>query len=299
MDNYEEAKPTSTQPSKPLNTNIQHRGLGFLAPDALKKFFLDLFFPKFCLGCQREGAFLCQDCKATLDINEFDYCLCSKNPVRLTPGRNNGKCLRCQDKKLSGLYFALPYKEKTLTKKLIYQFKYEPYLKELAKPLAEILQDHFILSTRPGLVDVLSTRPGLVDALVPVPLHKDKLKSRGYNQSGELVKELSKILKIPVILDVLIKIKPTKPQMELKKEERETNLQNAFAINPVRKPEQLKSSDQLILSNGVKNPAVFAGKRIFLVDDVYTTGSTMQECARVLKEAGAKSVWGICIAREG
>ena len=65
--------------------------------------------------------------------------------------------------------------------------------------------------------------------------------------------------------------------MELAKEERHKNLQGAFVT---------------------KNPAKFAGKKVFLIDDVYTTGSTMEECARVLRVAGAKSVWGICIARE-
>ena len=65
--------------------------------------------------------------------------------------------------------------------------------------------------------------------------------------------------------------------MELSKEEREKNLQDAFQI---------------------KNPAEFAGKKIFLVDDVYTTGSTMQECAKILKDSDIKQVWGIALARE-
>ena len=103
----------------------------------------DLLFPKFCLGCRKEGAYLCDDCRALLDISEFNYCLCEQKPIRLAP-RDKGKCLRCQDKKLSGLYFALPYKEKTLTRKLIHQFKYQPYLKDLAKTLASILIEHFI-----------------------------------------------------------------------------------------------------------------------------------------------------------
>lgn len=114
-----------------------------------KNFLLELFFPSFCLGCQREGLLLCQDCKSTLDISEYNYCLCNKNPLRLAPltqGKHQGKCTRCQDKKLSGLYFALPYKEKFLTKKLIYQFKYEPYLKNLAKVFAQILVEHFVLA---------------------------------------------------------------------------------------------------------------------------------------------------------
>ena len=114
--------------------------------------------------------------------------------------------------------------------------------------------------------------------LIPVPLDIKKLKSRGYNQTEELAKELSKILLAPVLSNNLIKIKSTQAQIELSGKEREQNLKNVFII---------------------KNPTEFAGKKIFLVDDVYTTGSTMEECARVLKKAGAKQVWGIAVAREG
>lgn len=241
----------------------------------IKKFSLNLLFPKFCLGCQKEGVYLCDDCRALLDISEFDYCLCDK-PTRLLPGdpkdKPIGKCNRCRDKKLSGLYFALPYKEKELTRKLIYQFKYSPYLIDLAKTLASILVEHFVLSGK-NINNIWKD-----SILVPVPLDIKKIKTRGYNQSEELAKELSKTLKITVASNVLLKIKSTKVQMELSKKERERNLENAFQI---------------------KNPEEILGKKIFLVDDVYTTGSTMEECARVLLQTGAKSVWGIAIAREG
>jgi len=265
----------------------------------IKELFLDLFFPKFCLGCQKEGTYLCDDCRALLDISEFDYCLCGTKPLRLPiddpKGTPSGKCPRCYDPegtpKLSGLFSALPYKEKALTKKLIYQFKYKPYLKDLAKTLASILVEHFVISGKN--TDEIWAPSGVPAILVPVPLDKKKLKTRGYNQSEELAKELSKILQIPALSDILIKIKSTKPQMELKKEEREKNLENAFIVNPVR-----NSPPAGEISNGVKNPSPIFGKKIFLVDDVYTTGSTMQECAKVLRKAGAKQVWGIAIARE-
>ena len=244
-----------------------------------KNFMLDLAFPKFCLGCKKEGTFLCQDCRSLLDINEFDYCLCDKKPFRLPPEQKSGKCQRCQNKKLSGLYFALPYKDKLLTKKLIYQFKYQPYLKELAETLSSILIEHFVISQK-NTDEIWEN-----SVLMPVPLHKKKSKERGYNQSEELAKELAKILKIPVISDFLIKVKTTKPQMEMSKEQREKNLLNAFSTNSK--------------SGGVSDTPPLSGKKVFLVDDVYTTGSTMEECARVLKDAGIKTVWGIVIAREG
>lgn len=238
----------------------------------IKNFFLELFFPSFCLGCQKEGTYLCQDCKETLDIGQYQYCLCNKNPLRLPGDTKNGKCPRCQDKKLSGLYFALPYKEKFLTKKLIYQFKYQPYIKDLAKPLAQILTQHLIL------IGKNTNQIWENSLLVPVPMEIKKLKNRGYNQAEELAKELGQMLNVLSICDNLVKVKKTLPQMKLSAKERQENLKNAFLV---------------------KNPEVFSGKKIFLVDDVYTTGSTMEECSLALKAAGAKSVFGIAIAREG
>ncbi len=237
-----------------------------------KKFLLELFFPSFCLGCQKEGTYLCDDCKATLDISEHNYCLCNKNPLRLPPNNASGKCQRCQDKKLSGLYSALPYKEKFLTKKLIYQFKYEPYIKNLAKPLASIMVEHLIVTGH----NKESIWENAI--LLPIPMQLKKLKNRGYNQAEELAKELAKVLQIPVIANNLVKIRATLPQMKLSAKDRQENLKGAFFI---------------------KNTSEIKNKKIFLVDDVYTTGSTMEECANVLRTSGAKQVWGIAIAREG
>jgi competence protein ComFC len=251
-------------------------------PGLLAAWLEDLLFPKFCLRCQKEGTYLCSDCLSLLDIAEFDYCLCNKKPILLPPQQKSGKCGKCQDKKLSGLYFALPYKENLLTKKLIYQFKYQPYIKDLAKTLASILIEHFIISGK-NTDEIWDN-----GVLVPVPLDIKKIKTRGYNQSEELAKELSKILQIPVVSDILIKIKSTPPQMELSKQEREKNITGAFAI----------SSPSLRGVATTKQSFDLVDKKVFLVDDVYTTGSTMEECTKTLKKSGVKRVWGIAIARE-
>lgn len=239
-----------------------------------KNFLLELFFPSFCLGCNKENVLLCGDCRATCEISEYTYCLCNKNPLRLPAQAglpSGGKCQRCQDKKLSGLYFALPYKEKFLTKKLIYHFKYR-HLKTLSKSLAEMLGEHFVVTK--NNIEVIWEN----SILIPVPMEIKKMKHRGYNQAEELAKELASIVKIPVVLGNLTKIRATLPQMELSAKERQENLKNAFFV---------------------ENPVELNNKKIFLVDDVYTTGSTMEECARVLKDAGVKQVWGIAFAREG
>jgi len=242
-----------------------------------KSFLLNLFLPKFCLGCKKEGSYLCDDCRALLDISEFNYCLCEAQglPKRFISSREHQftmKCQNCSNKTLSGLYFALSYKEKSLARKLIHQFKYEPYLKDLSETLASVLIEHFVLTGK-NKNEIWEN-----SALIPVPLDNKKIKSRGYNQSEELAKELAKVLKVPVLTDVLMKIKITESQMGLNKEQRAKNLQGAFTIT---------------------NAPLLQGKKIFLIDDVYTTGSTLEECARVLRNAGAKQIWGITIAREG
>src|SRR3989344_8385151 len=241
----------------------------YLGTSLIKNFFLELFFPSFCLGCQKEGAFLCDDCKSTLEISEYDYCLCNKNPQRLIgeAGRSivPGKCGRCQDKKLAGLYFALPYQEKFLTRKLIRQFKYPPRVKSLAKSLAEILIEHFVITGKN--TDQIWEH----SLLIPVPMETKKQKDRGYNKAEELAKELSKTLRLSLVSDNLVKTKKTRPQIELSAKERAENVKDAF---------------------GVKKPAQVTDKKIFLVDDVYTTGSTMEACGPGLKKHGAPPTRG-------
>jgi len=201
------------------------------------------------LNCQREGSFLCEDCQAILDISSSHQ--------------------EFQTENLSDLYYPLEYKN-PLIKNLIKRFKYEPLVKELAKDLASLIIAHF------QLLDPPPNFGGGDYVLVPVPLEKRKLKWRGFNQSEEIGKEISKFLNIPLINDILFKIKETLPQVELSEKEREENIKGVFII---------------------RNRKKISGKKILLVDDVYTTGSTMKECAQLLKKAGAKEVIGIVIAR--
>lgn len=138
--------------------------------------------------------------------------------------------------------------------------------------MSEILIEHFVIAKNN------SEQIWQNSVLIPVPLDKRKLKNRGYNQAEELAKELSKVMEVPLISNNLVKTIKTFPQIKLSAKEREENLKNAFST---------------------KNLGQIQGKKIFLVDDVYTTGATMEECAKTLKESGAKSIWGIAFAREG
>lgn len=114
-----------------------------------------------------------------------------------------------------------------------------------------------------------------VDLILPVPIHKKTLVQRGFNQVELLADEISSNTKIQVEKDNLIKVKATMEQARLDRSSRATNLADSFAI---------------------KSPEVLKDKNILILDDVITTGSTVEECARVLKEAGAKKIYALSIA---
>ncbi len=225
-----------------------------------RDFIVNILFPCFCLNCGKEGDYLCQDCKSILEISEFHQ--------------------KLQEKNLDDLYWALNY-QRPLNKNLIQKFKYKPFIKELAKPLSCLIIDHFqLLATPPKFFEKKLRRVNsakfLDYILIPIPLYGRRLKWRGFNQAEEIAKELSYSLKIPLINNVLVKIKKTLPQVELSEKQRKENIKGVFVC---------------------KNAELIREKKILLIDDIYTTGSTMEECARVLKNAGSQEVIGIVLAR--
>jgi len=146
----------------------------------------------------------------------------------------------------------------------IHQLKYQN-LRALAIPLAEMLQEYLVAS------------PLDVDVLVPVPLHRKRLRERGYNQARLLAQELGKLINIPVVDDVLVRLRHTPPQARTATiVERTHNITDAFACR----------------DNSLR------GRRVLLIDDVATSGTTLDACAAMLKDNGAASVWGLVMARE-
>ncbi|MGC8718706.1 MAG: ComF family protein, partial [Thermodesulforhabdaceae bacterium] len=117
-----------------------------------------------------------------------------------------------------------------------------------------------------------------INLIVPVPLHIEKLKERGFNQALLLAKELAKRTGIPCSYSVLIKTRKTPPQVALRVTERKKNLRQAFAISPAAKA-QIRDASVLV------------------IDDVITTGTTINECAKSLKAVGASRVIGLSVAR--
>jgi len=234
--------------------------------EKFKNIILDILFPRFCLRCQKEGDWICPDCLSTIDILEYQYC-----PFCMQKIFEESICLKHKNKNLDKLFFAVSY-ENSLIKKAIKKFKYPPFLRELTPYFCYLIISHFLLIENKTILENINN-----SFLVPVPISSFKKRWRGYNQSEEIAKQLSISLKIPVLINNLIKTKKTQSQFKLSKNERIENVKNVFEI---------------------KNAQEIQGKRIFLVDDVFTTGATMEECARTLKNAGARNVFGITIARE-
>lgn len=148
---------------------------------------------------------------------------------------------------------------------MIHSFKYQ-HRTHLRRPLA--------LLALKGMTDFITQQAP--DVIIPVPLHRSRLRKRGFNQAVLLGNLFSSRLAIPMLVNGLIRTRQTEPQIDLSAEERRNNVKGAFST---------------------ARPADVAGKQILLLDDVMTTGSTVNECAKELKKAGSSSVLVVTIAR--
>lgn len=236
----------------------------------IKNFILDTLFPISCIACGKADAWLCRECLEKIPLRKSQVCpLCEK---KITPGGRI--CFSCRRKSaLDGLLVATSYKN-THVSSAVHCYKYR-FAEKMHAPLGELLIRAYLSADLP-----------LPDAVIPVPLHPRRLRWRGFNQAALLARHLSENLTpgfpIPVLDDILVRTRYTHPQMQIKNySRRQKNIENAFAI---------KSSEGSTF--GIPN------KRILLVDDIATTGSTLFEGARVLKNAGAQEVFAIAIARQ-
>lgn len=212
---------------------------------------VDWIFPKRCVGCKREGEFICLECQKKL--------LKPKSICPMCTGASEGGWTHIQCRKKEGierLLVGLSYKG--VVQKCLKKVKYQSQWDRLA--------DLYRLCEFPGLSGVVTS----------VPMWKTKEKERGFNQAELLAKLLAKQHKIPFLV-MLERGRETKPMFGLNKQDRRENVKGAFRINP-----------KLEIRNS---------KHVVLVDDVWTTGATMRECARALKNGGVKEVWGVTIAR--
>ena len=217
---------------------------------------LDGIFPPRCVNCQKSGAILCPSCLAT--IHPIPSPFCTRCQFPLASGSICQYCTRTPPA-FYGLRVVSRYEG--MIRACIHKLKYEGQIR-LAEPLGLLLAQAYIF------YDLRA------DVIVPVPLHAERLRQRGYNQSQLLAEECARHIRAPVIAALLVKTRATPAQVGLSSQERILNVAGSFAAS-----------------------APLHGQRIVLVDDVCTTGATLNACAEALRLAGAGEIWGLTLAR--
>ncbi len=237
---------------------------------------LDVILPHFCAGCKKEKEALCQNCQSASFQKSFqciicgarnqkgEFCAtsCRRRLVQMASGEGQtNNALALHQVIFAGRYNGAFHDA-------IWEFKYKKR-RELAGPLGQMLAKKFLL------LDVSHDKEYIA---IPMPLSKEKLRARGYNQAMELAEQFSQRTGIPILPNALKKIKETKAQVETKdREERAKNLSGVFA------------ADERAL-------AKHRDKIIILIDDVATTGATLAHASRALTRAGAKYIIGLVVA---
>lgn len=231
----------------------------------------NILFPKVCLGCGKIGSYFCPNCsKQFPNLRRYDT-IC---PVCTKLAVGGATHPRCQTKySPDGLSVIFHYDG--AIRKAIKMIKYRR-MNDLIGELSEIVTTVLLENNNRYVVFNKFVELSKL-TIVAVPLFNTRKKERWFNQSEEIGKTLAKKWNLEFQPDVLLKIKQTKPQAGLTRDERLKNVKNAFSLAP--------NSQQLTPNS------------LILVDDVWTTGATMRECVNVLKRGGAKRVWCLTVAR--
>lgn len=229
---------------------------------------IDIIYPPQCVICgtlQKNRKTFCETCLN--DIKFINYSICPTcSEILETNFFDEVRCLKCQDNPiLSGIYSLALY-EGSISK-AIHLLKYQG---------KTVISEHLgsIIYNSPIDWSIFLEKEVLI---IPVPLHIKRLRKRGFNQSLLIANVISRKIGLKVIPNILIRSKETKSQVELSKEERKENIKGAFSL---------------------KDKNLLKERNILLIDDVYTTGATILECATILKKEGnVKKVEALTVAR--
>lgn len=234
----------------------------------LKNFIINSLYPRHlkCIACKGEilnkNVYdLCPKCYKYLPFIKYNFCVRCGLPM---PNEGSGTCLNCKRKNFDFEFARSVFSFDDEIINIIHRFKYAKH-KFLAQPLSYLLYDKLLVED------------WKIDLIAYAPLHPNREKSRGYNQSRELASELSKLSNIPMFNDI-IRIKDTPSQTSLTRIQREENVKDCFKIN---------------------SPSNIKDLNILIVDDVFTTGSTTNEIAKLLKHHHANKVYVLTVAHAG
>jgi len=225
----------------------------------LAQAFLDVLFPPRCVACGEQGSFLCRACAEAMPRALPPRC-----PLCWQPERRGEMCGRCAQARPAVAGTRSLYLYEGAVREAVHALKYN-HLSALARPMAELMAAYLEAEALP------------VDLVVPVPLFGRRQRLRGYNQSALLAQELARLGGLPLAEGGLARRRDTPPQARsVDAEARRRNVAGAFAADRPR----------------------VEGRRVLLIDDVMTTGATLDACAQALRQAGAASVWALTFARE-
>ncbi len=222
---------------------------------------LDLLFPPRCVGCRKSGHVLCKGCLQAIPLLLPPFCQhCG------SPSAANGMCQSCRyhPPRLHGLRAASIYQEPL--RSYIHALKYDGKTR-LAEPLGHLLAQAY---TRHGFQ---------ADVIIPIPLHPERQKQRGYNHAELLAETCAPLVGIPVYNNIVRRQRATPAQVGLNASQRYQNMAAAFQCA------------------AAFTTGALSGRRILIIDDVCTTGAKLEACAAPLYAAGATAVWGLVLAR--
>ena len=236
---------------------------------------LDWLYPPRCRSCRerifgQDEDYFCRSCREKIRLISHPLCSTCGRPFLDTRGEDHlcGACLAhppCFQKARAWACYPGEENEGHPLREVVQRFKYGRKV-SLGKPLGRLMargcsglffESHF-------------------DLVIPVPLHPKRLRWRGFNQAVILAREVGRLWRLPMDPFLLLRSRETPPQTQLSEEERKKNMRRAFSLNPAKPVD---------------------GKRLLLVDDVYTSGATVNECSRTLIRAGAKEVCVLTLAR--
>jgi len=223
---------------------------------------INLFFPPRCVGCARAGFDFCPHCaQAVLPVADPVCAHCGRPQPHPT-----GLCRSCRSGEqdaISLVRIATLYREPL--RSAIHALKYSGQ-PELAEPLARYC---IAVAQQPPWTEILPQ----IDGVIPVPLHAQRMAERGYNQSALLAAAFAREMGLPMTENWLRRARQTQSQVGLSAVERQQNVADAFHAD-----------------------SAVAGKRLLLMDDVFTTGATLTACAQALRLAGAAAVYGLVLS---
>jgi competence protein ComFC len=242
----------------------------------LKEGFLNLIYPYSCENCgkiirESKGYAICDNCFKKIRLISTPYCYqCGKPLSPLVPFEERPLCAECSIKK-KHLYFnrSVAYYQGVM-RKCIHLLKYKKQVK-LIQPLGQLMVDYLEYNNHYNTQEI--------DLIIPVPLFRDNLEERGFNQSALLAKYIANYFSIYFRDDWLIKDKKNISQVGLSKNERKNNVKDVFSID------SSISFNKRDISN------------VLLIDDIFTTGATIEACCREITRMGIKNIFVLTLAR--